>query len=101
MKILFFINHLADGGAERVAATLLNHLCEKHDVMVILFCNKKNTFTIDKKISTIQILCNSNNKILNAINRIRKIKKTIKQNGPDLIISFLTSFLIKINSLLS
>ena len=90
MRVIFFINHLAYGGAERVAATLLNHLCRKNDVTVVLFCDKKNSFTIDKKISTIKIISNSNNKITNAINRIRKIRKTIKLNAPDLIISFLT-----------
>lgn len=90
MRIFFFINHLAYGGAERVAATLLNHLCRKHEVTVVLFCDKKNSFTIDKKITTIKILCNNNNKIINAFNKIREIRKTIKQNSPDLLISFLT-----------
>lgn len=90
MRILFFINHLADGGAERVAATLLNHLCEQHSVEVVLFSNKESTYDIDNKIHTQKIITGGNNKIINTIKRISRIRKTIKESKPDLIISFLT-----------
>lgn len=90
MKILFFINHLADGGAERVATTLLNHLCEQNKVEVILFSNKENTYHINKKIQAHKIITDNSNKIINAIKRISRIRKTIKESKPDLIISFLT-----------
>lgn len=90
MKIQFFINHLADGGAERMAATLLNHLCEKHEVNLTLFCDKKATYYVDNKISTSKIIITGNNKIIKAIRRVFKIRKLIKKTKPDIIISFLT-----------
>lgn len=90
MKILFFINHLADGGAERMAATLLNHLCKKHDVGLVLFCDKKATYSIDDKISTQKIIVKGNNRVIKAMKRISKIRRLIKNTEPDLIVSFLT-----------
>lgn len=90
MKILFLINHLADGGAERVAATLLNHLCENHDVGLILFSDKKASYSIDHRITTQKILVSSNNKFVKAIRRISQIRELIKETPSDLIISFMT-----------
>lgn len=90
MKILFFINHLAGGGAERVAAALLNHLCEQHDVTACFFCNRKPTFPISNKILTQKIITKENSKFVSAIKRTNQIRKLIKSNKPDLIISFLT-----------
>lgn len=90
MRILFFINHLASGGAERVAATLLNHLCEQHEVSVVFFNDKKATYEICPKIATQKIITDGKHKIVNALKRINRINKLIKSYNPDLIISFLT-----------
>lgn len=90
MKILFFINHLAGGGAERVAAALLNHLCIQNDVTACFFCDKEPSFPINDKIAIQKIITIRNSKIIRAIIRTNKIRKLIKTNNPDLIISFLT-----------
>ncbi len=96
MRILFFINHLADGGAERVAATLLNHLCEKHEVEIVLFSEKKATYHIDNKIPTRKIIVSDNNKIIKVIRRISRIRKLIKKTNPDLIISFMVDLSMQV-----
>ena len=90
MKILFFINHLAYGGAERIASVLLNHLCEQHNTEVVLFSDKKSTYNINDKIYVRKIIVNGNNKFSKTIRRITEIKNTINETKPDLIISFLT-----------
>ena len=89
MRILFFINHLADGGAERAAATLLNHLCEQHDVELVLFCEKESSYDISPKISTQKILINNRIKVIRFVRRILAIRYLIKKKSPDTIISFL------------
>ena len=90
MRILFFINHLAGGGAERIAATLLNHLCKQHVISVVFFSDKKASYEISPEIATQKIIIDGKFKIVNAIKRINRINKLIKNYNPDLIISFLT-----------
>lgn len=90
MKILFLINHLADGGAERVAATLINHLCEYHELVTVTFSNKKDSFPLDQSITRVKIIVNGNNKFIRAIKKIRRIRKEIKRENPDITISFMT-----------
>lgn len=96
MRILFFINHLADGGAERVAATLLNHLCEKHIVELVLFSEKEASYNISPKIPTQKIIINGKNKYFKVIRRISKIRKLIKGTKPDLIISFMVDLSMQV-----
>ena len=90
MRILFFINHLADGGAERVATTLLNHLCEKHEIKLILFSDKKSPYNINPAVLSQEILINNKSKIIRFVRRILKIRKLIRQESPSILISFLT-----------
>ena len=90
MKILFFINHLSDGGAERVTATLINHLCEQNKVDVVLFCDKESSYSTNPTITFKKIIVNNRIKVIRFVRRILKIRKTIKDNSPDIIISFLT-----------
>lgn len=96
MRILFFINHLADGGAERVAATLLNHLCENHEVEMVLFSDKHASYYINSQIPTQKIIISSNNKIVKVIRRISRIKKLIKKTNPDLMISFMVDLSMQV-----
>lgn len=96
MKILFLINHLADGGAERVAATLLNHLCEKHEVELALFSKKQASFNINHQIPTQKIIVSGNNKVIKVIRRVSRIKKLIKETNPDLIITFMVDLSMQV-----
>ena len=96
MRILFFINHLADGGAERVAATLLNHICEKHEVELVLFSEKQASYYINPQIPTRKIIISNDNKIIKVIRRASKIRKLIKETNPDLIISFMVDLSMQV-----
>ncbi|MBR5168376.1 MAG: glycosyltransferase [Salinivirgaceae bacterium] len=90
MKILFFINKLYGGGAERVSSILMNHLCENHETTAVVFDDKEKSYQINSSISVHKISVNNTSRIVRFINRIRKIRKEIKKNTPDIIISFLT-----------
>lgn len=90
MKILFFINKLNDGGAERVATILMNHFCEKNEVTAIIFDNKNDSYQLSDSVSIQKIIVNNPHKTIRFISRIWKIRKEIKRHSPDLIISFLT-----------
>lgn len=88
MKILLFISKLYNGGGERVASILLNHLCKNHDVTVVVFNNKENTYPISDKINILNL---SKGKRIRPYQceRIKKCRYAIKDVNPDLIISFL------------
>lgn len=90
MKILFFIDKLYGGGAERIATVLMNHLCQQHNVIATVFSQKKDSFFINSNISIHKISTKQKIKFIRPFERILKIKKEIEQNNPDLIISFLT-----------
>lgn len=90
MKILFFINKLNGGGAERVATILMNHFCEKNEVTAIIFDNKNDSYQLSDSVSIQKIIVNNPHKTIRFISRIWKIRKEIKRHSPDLIISFLT-----------
>lgn len=99
MKILLFISKLHNGGGERVASILLNHLCKKHDVEVAVFNKNEKSYPIDDKIKITDL---SQGKKIRPyqLDRIVKCRKAIKRINPDLIISFLVglnSFVVPAN----
>lgn len=91
MKILFCIGNLSKGGAERVASNLCNYLIEENKVTIVTTIGKKSEYILNKKI---EIKCLedeniNNNFILKNIKRIKTLQKIIKEENPDIIISFL------------
>lgn len=100
MKILLFVYKLYGGGGERVASILLNHLCEKHDVTAIVFDDNAATYTLNPQIHIQKITINSH-RFLHPFERIAKIRKAIKKNNPDIVLSFmvgLNEYVILANS---
>ena len=91
MKILLFVDKLFGGGAERVASNLLNHLCKKHNVKAIIFNDKLPTYPLNPQIQIQKITVDCKIRILHPFERMHKIRESIKQNNPDLIISFMVS----------
>ena len=90
MKILFFINKLYGGGAERVATILTNHLCNNHNVCAVIFDDKEKSYQLSGCIPTHKISTNGRCRIIRLIKRVGTIRKEIKKESPDIIISFLT-----------
>lgn len=87
-KVLFLINSLEGGGAERVFSTLVNSV-QPHlhgaDIQVVLLDDKPRRYEIAEGI---RVLClGSNGKFLDSALRL---KRYLDGNRPDLVVSFLT-----------
>lgn len=100
IKILFVIGSLYGGGAERVISVLSNTLCKKYDVTILMILDNEVKYELDNKvkINTISLPSNLTGLKRNIV-RIKKMRDFIKENNPDIIISFLA--LINIFSILA
>ena len=90
MKILFFINRLYGGGAERVASILLNHFSKKHDTYVAVTDLKGPTYHINNLVHLINNQIQIKVKGAGRIPGFVKMIQLINEIKPDMIISFLT-----------
>ncbi|HOT76743.1 MAG TPA: glycosyltransferase [Candidatus Wallbacteria bacterium] len=91
-KIVFIIPHLAGGGAEHVAATLSRYFPENVETVFTLFEDK---IEYDYRGRVILLNLKSEEgiikKIVNIFRRYFKLKKIIKAEKPDAVISFMES----------
>ncbi len=87
MKILFVINMLSTGGAERVASRLCSYWAKNHEVTIFQtsFNNKKEYFLADE----IRYINPCDEKRLSRLQLIRKLRKAVKTSKPDVVVSFL------------
>ena len=106
MKILFCIDSMTKGGAERVISNLSNYLINNgYDVNILTVVNSDIEYDInlnvklecleDKFINVRNEKNGKIKKISNFVKRIKLMKKAINKINPDIIISFLpyTSFI--------
>lgn len=96
MRILFLISSMRGGGAERVASTLCNHWAEKnYGVVLVTFDEPKNDFYVsDDRIKRYTLNCfktsrNKYEKIKSNLKRIYTLRKIIKREKPDVVVSFM------------
>lgn len=100
MRIMFVINTMAKGGAERVVANLTSFLVKKNDVSIVTVYNTNidyqldnniNVYTLDKDKIDIYNKKSSSflKKIRNLINRVRRLNKIKKEYKPDVVIAFM------------
>jgi GalNAc-alpha-(1->4)-GalNAc-alpha-(1->3)-diNAcBac-PP-undecaprenol alpha-1,4-N-acetyl-D-galactosaminyltransferase len=90
-KVLFVIGTLGYGGAERVLVTLANNLASNSIQVEIITItnNKESAYPLNKNVkhSSIDI---SNSALKRKISQILNLRKKIKQQNPDIVISFLS-----------
>lgn len=93
VKILFYINVLGGGGAERVIANLSNQFAADNNEVVLV-----TTYSIDNEYETTKDVKRLKleeaptieyNRILKNIQRIWKLRKIIIKEQPDVVISFM------------
>lgn len=93
MKILFYINTLGKGGAERVVTNLANQFADENNTIILV-----TSYKVEKEYKTnsnVKRICledykkSSKNKIFKNINIIRQLKKIICMKKPDLVVSFM------------
>lgn len=94
MKIAFYIDTLQLGGAERVMANLCNSFSEKGNEVLLIndVASPDNIreYELNKSIRREYIAdYNRKSTLIYNINRLKKLRKTIKDFSPDVSISFL------------
>lgn len=91
-KILFYINVLWKGGAERVILQLATKCQEEgYDVLLVTSFQDNSEYAIP---STLKRVClekdkTTQNRLLKNITRVYKLRKIIKEQRPNLLISFM------------
>ena len=89
MKILFACHGAGNGGAERVITTLANEFYKRqYSVVLITTKEKYNDYQLENGIKHIRIVVDCKSKVLATISRLRQIRKCVKKERPDCIISF-------------
>lgn len=97
MKIVFLVSSLGSGGAERVAATLCNAWCARGNnvILVPTFSGKGECFfelSSDIRIVYLaDLVAGRKRSIINQLSRLKMLRKLIKAERPDAIVSFLSN----------
>lgn len=92
MKIAFVCDTLGPGGAERVISTLSNEFINRgHNISIIMLSKEASEpfYELNKKISLIYLNSDINKKI-GFFKKAKKVKRTIEDQNPDVVISFLS-----------
>lgn len=101
MKILFCIDTMIKGGAERVVANLANYLVANNDIYIVTLKNTEVMYEIkdnvkvikldEEEFETVQKAKKKNflHKVFKNIDRLKKYKNVVLNNEIDVIVSFL------------
>lgn len=90
MKIMFNTGCMRKGGSERVISNLANYLVEDNSITIVTTVNEKPYYELNKNIKLYSLDSNSSkNFIVKNIKRITRLNRIIKQDKPDIIVSFL------------
>lgn len=94
LHISFIIPSLGSGGAERVISILASQLAERgNTVDVVMISNRHQDYKISDKVNIIYLDCDQDQQLQTGkryLLRLQKIRKTIKNTSPDLVISFMS-----------
>ena len=90
-KICIAIHGLAQAGAERVAASWANYLAQQgHNVFVLVYACSENTYALDDTVRVIPLATTPEAYFqMSKPKQLLRIRKIIRQEKPEIIISFL------------
>jgi GalNAc-alpha-(1->4)-GalNAc-alpha-(1->3)-diNAcBac-PP-undecaprenol alpha-1,4-N-acetyl-D-galactosaminyltransferase len=97
MKILLLVSSMHGGGAERVAANLLNAWCDRgyETTLVVTFSGRGNcVYPIKKCINLIYLTDEAKKSFFRPLQqlwRLVALRKIIRNKKPDIVLSFLTN----------
>ena len=92
VKILFYINTIQRGGAERVMVNLANQFDKDGYIVVFVTSFRtKGEYILNKSVKHISLekVKNERSKIKRNVSRIFKLRKICKSEKPDIMISFM------------
>lgn len=92
-KILFHLNCLEQGGAERVVSNLANQFAkENYEVIVATEWQGENEFALDDRVRRIHVGLKEQdegkNRIAKILLRVLYLRRLIKEEKPDVTIAF-------------
>lgn len=90
-KVCIAIHSLAHAGAERVAASWANYLVTQgHDVSVIVYANSDDTYVLNDDVNIVPISSTKEQYFsMSPIKKLFCIRKVVKKEKPQILISFL------------
>ncbi len=87
MKILFYTSVLSGGGAERVLCQLANRFSINNDVILVASYKTSNEYLVTDNVKKVYIDVSIKGKSF--IRQIKNLRKLIKNEEPDVLVSFL------------
>lgn len=92
-KIVFHLNCLEQGGAERVVTTLANYLVnDGYEIVIATEWTASNEFSIDEKIRRVHVGLSSKQEkkknISRFLCRVKNLRVFLKAEKPDMVIAF-------------
>ncbi len=96
MKVIFVIGSLSSGGAERVISEMSNYWAKRGWDVGILTTNvtksKQDFYPLDSRVKRVNITMSKNfKKVEYFFNLVRGIRREIKREQPDVVISFISN----------
>lgn len=91
MKIMFVLGSMGKGGAERVIANLSNNFIQKYQVTIVTTRSCESMYKLDDRINVLLLDQGKKKKslIFRTLKRIFRLRKIIKTENPDIIVSLL------------
>lgn len=91
MKLMFYINTISFGGAERVMVNLANQFIRKgHDIIFVTTYKTEQEYELSDRIERKVLLDrNDYNFLKKNFDSTRKLRKIIKTETPDVLVSFM------------
>ena len=89
MKIMFYTSTMRKGGGERVIANLANYFSKDNEVLIVSTFNTEAEYRLNKNIKFVRFdnqIGNSGKRF--SYKKFKELKNCIKDNMPDVIISF-------------
>lgn len=96
-RIVFVIEHLRGGGAERVTAALANTLCAQmgYEIHMIAYTrNPQRDYPTDERIVWHKVSCLGGSRLGRIMRRVLQIRKTVKTIRPDCVVSLGTALIM-------
>ena len=100
-RVCIAIHGLAHAGAERVAASWANYLAKNgHTVSIVVYANSEETYDLDDRVRVVPIAATRDLYYqMSKVKQLLSIRKIIKREKPQILISFLPK--MQINMMLA